>query len=63
MYIYTYIYIYITRHLFKKVIIKFLQMFHWLLETNRVKKYIYLDYLQDFKNNEFTYKKDEKATR
>ena len=38
-------------------------MFHWLLETNRVKKYIYLDYLQDFKNREFTYKKDEKATR
>ena len=50
------------RDIYLKILIfKLLQIFDRLLQTKRVRKYMYLDYLQVV--NRFTHWKDEKAKK
>ena len=52
-----------TRYFFKIVTFWVLQIFNGLLLTKSIKTYLLKEYLQDEKNNKFTQKKDEKATK
>ena len=52
-----------TRYFFQIVTFWVLQIFNGLLLTKSIKTYLLKEYLQDEKNNKFTQKKDEKATK
>ena len=52
-----------ARYFFKIVTFWVLQIFNGLLLTKSIKTYLLKEYLQDEKNNKFTQKKDEKATK
>ena len=52
-----------TRYFFKIVTFWVLQIFNGLLLTKSIKTYLLKEYLKDEKNNKFTQKKDEKATK
>ena len=52
-----------TRYFFKIVTFWVLQIFNGLLLTKSIKTYLLKKYLKDEKNNKFTQKKDEKATK
>ena len=52
-----------TRYFVKIVTFWVLQIFNGLLLTKSIKTYLLKEYLKDEKNNKFTQKKDEKATK
>ena len=52
-----------TRYFFKILTFWVLQIFNGLLLTKSIKTYLLKEYLKDEKNNKFTQKKDEKATK
>ena len=52
-----------TRYFFKIVTFWVLQIFNGLLLTKSIKTYLLKEYLKDEKNNKFTQKKAEKATK